>query len=87
MTAQTINVSTAEAYRRTIQDYARQGYQTLRETGDSITLSRKKPFNWVVAIICLFIPIIGWIALAMMIMAANRGAQVVEIVLENNRTA
>lgn len=44
-----------------------------------MTLSRKKPFNWVIAIICLFIPVIGWIALIMMIMAAGRGSEVIEL--------
>lgn len=83
MTTTTLNVASADAYQRTIQDYARQGYQILRDEGHRVTLSRKKPFNWIVAIICLFIPIIGWIALAMMIMAANRGSDVVEIVLNH----
>lgn len=83
---QTITVQTPEAFRTTITAYAARGFQTLRDEGNAITLSKKKTFNWVLAIICLFIPIIGWIALAFMLMASGRGAEVVEIVLEN-RTA
>lgn len=76
----TITVSSDDAYRLEINKYSAQGYSTIRDAGSSITLSRNKPFNWILAIICLFIPIIGWIALIMMILAASRGSQVVEIV-------
>jgi hypothetical protein len=78
---QTITVHTPEAFRQTLTSYAARGFQTLRDEGNHITLSKKKPFNWVAAIICLFIPIIGWAALAVMLMAAGRGAEVVEIIL------
>lgn len=78
----TIKVPTKDKYRSTITSYASRGFQTLRDEGTSITLSKKKTFNWFLAIICLFIPIIGWIALIFMLMAAVRGSEVVEIVLE-----
>ena len=76
----TVNVSSDDAYRSTINQYSAKGFTTIRETNSSITLSRKSPFNWVIAIICLFIPIIGWIALIFMIMASFKGSQVVEVV-------
>lgn len=79
---QTITVQTSEAFRHTLTTYAARGFQTLRDEGTSITLCRKKTFNWVAAIICLFIPIIGWAALIFMILAAGRGSEVVQIVLE-----
>ncbi len=78
----TIIVHTPEAFRNTLAGYAAKGFQTLRDQGDSITLSKKKTFNWVLAIVCLFIPVIGWVALAFMLMAAGRGSEVVEIALE-----
>ena len=77
-----VAVQTPEAFRRTIAEYAAKGFQTLRDEGNSITLSKKKGFNWPLAIICLFIPIIGWIALGIMLMASGRGSDVVEITLE-----
>lgn len=79
---QTITVHTPEAFRQTIISYASRGFTTLRDESNHVTLSKKKTFNWVAAIICLFIPIIGWIALILMIMAAGRGSEVVEIVLQ-----
>lgn len=81
-TPQTITVNTPEAFRNTIRSYATRGFQTLRDEGNHITLSKRKSFNWPLTLICLFIPIIGWIALAFMLMAAGRGSEVVEIVLE-----
>lgn len=78
----TITVHTPEAFRNTLASYAAQGFQTLRDQGDSITLSKKKTFNWVLAIVCLFIPVIGWAALVFMLKAAGRGSEVVEIALE-----
>lgn len=79
---QTITVHTPEQFRTTLTTYAGKGFQTLRDEGNHITLSKKKHFNCLLAIICLFIPIIGWIALAFMLMAAGRGSEVVEIVLK-----
>lgn len=79
---QTITVHTPEAFRNTLSAYASRGFQTLRDQGSHITLSKKKTFNWPLAIICLFIPVVGWIALIFMLMAAGRGSEVVEIVLE-----
>jgi hypothetical protein len=79
----TISVQTPDAFRDTLTYYAARGFTTLRDQGNHITLSKKKTFNWVAAIICLFIPIIGWAALIFMILAAGRGSEVVEIVLEN----
>ena len=78
----TITVHTPEAFRNTLASYAVQGFQTLRDEGDSITLAKKKTFNWVLAIVCLFIPVIGWAALVFMLMAAGRGSEVVEIALD-----
>lgn len=80
-TPQTITVHTPEAFRKTITSYASRGFQTLRDEGNAITLSKRKTFNWPLAIICLFIPIIGWAALIFMLLAAGRGSEVVEIVL------
>jgi hypothetical protein len=76
---QIIHVASRDELRANMSSYAAQGYATMHDGGNVVTLSRKKPFNWVLAIICLFIPIIGWIALMMMIIAANRGHQVVEL--------
>ena len=81
-TPSTITVQTPEAFRKAINTYAGRGFQTLRDEGSQITMSKKKTFNWFAAIICLFIPIIGWIPLIFMLMAAGRGSEVVEIVLE-----
>lgn len=81
-TPTTVTVETPEAFRSALTNYAAKGFLTLRDQGNHVTLSKKKTFNWVLAIICLFIPIIGWIALAFMLMAAGRGSEVVEIVLE-----
>ena len=72
-------VSDAAAQRGEVAKLASQGFATVHSDAQSITLSRKKPFNWVVAIVCLFIPIIGWIALIAMMIAAGRGAEVVEV--------
>ncbi len=77
----TVTVQTPEAFRSTITSYAARGFQTLRDEGHHITLSKRKAFNWPLAIICLFIPIIGWAALIFMLLAAGRGSEVVEIVL------
>lgn len=82
MASQVIRVGSKQELRSQMSSYAAKGFTTLHNDEGVVTLSRKKPFNWIVAIICLFIPIIGWIALAMMIMAANRGSEVVEIHLE-----
>jgi hypothetical protein len=80
MTApQIVQVASRDQLRRKMSDYAAKGYATVHDGGDTVPLSRKKPFNWVLAIICLFIPIIGWIALVMMIIAGQRGHQVVEL--------
>lgn len=78
----TIKVPTQDKYRSTITSYASRGFQTLRDEGTSITLSKKKTFNWALAIILLFIPVIGWMALVAMLMASGRGSEVVEIVLD-----
>jgi hypothetical protein len=78
-TPQIIRVASKQELRSKISGYAAKGFSTLYDEGDMVTLSRKKPFNWILAVICLFIPIIGWIALIMMIMAASRGSEVVEL--------
>ena len=84
MSSKVISVGTDAEYRSVISKYAGQGYLTVHDGGGHATMSKKKPFNWVLAIICLFIPIIGWIALIMMIMAAGRGNKVVEIKRQSN---
>jgi len=76
---QLIAVTSTEDLKSRMLQYASSGFTALHSDERSVTLSRKKPFNWVVAIICLFIPIVGWIALLFMIMAAGRGSEVVEI--------
>lgn len=81
-TPSTITVQTPEAFRNAITTYAARGFQTLRDEGNHITLSKRKSFNWPLAIICLFIPIIGWIALIFMLLSSGRGSEVVEIVLK-----
>lgn len=81
MASALIETATTKEYRDAILSYATKGYTTIASTASSTTLSRKKPFNWVLAIICLFIPIIGWIALGYMLTASRRGSDVVEIVL------
>ncbi len=74
-----VPVTDREAFRRAVNSYAAQGYATIHNDGTSTTLSRKKPFNWVLAIVLLFIPIIGWIALGAMLLASGRGADVIEV--------
>ena len=81
MSVQKISVRSEAEYRSAITRYAQQGFTSVYDSGTQTTMSKKKPFNWVLAIICLFIPIIGWIALIMMIFAAMRGNKVVEISL------
>lgn len=51
----------AELFGR-IQMYAAQGYQTVLDRGNIVVMSRRIPFNWVLMIVLLFIPIIGWVA-------------------------
>jgi hypothetical protein len=77
-----VSVSSKPELRSVIAIWAAKGFTTVSNDGEIAILSRKKPFNWVAAIICLFIPIIGWIALVFMILAAGRGSEVVEISLE-----
>lgn len=77
-----IAVSDRDAFRRTVGSYAAKGYATIHSDPTSATLSRKKPFNWVLAIVLLFIPVLGWIALGAMLFASGRGSQVVEITLQ-----
>ncbi len=79
MPVEVVNVSNKEQLRAKLTQYASDGFVTIRDAGDSLTLSRKKKFNWILAIICLFIPVIGWIALIAMILAAGRGSRVVEL--------
>lgn len=81
--AKIITVPDAVALKRVVVEHAAKGFTTIRDDGNSITLSQKKPFNWVLAIVLLFIPIIGWIALIAMILAGNRGNNVVEITLSS----
>jgi len=81
---QIVRVHDETTYRATRNSYAAKGFTTIESTPTSITLSRKKPFNWILAIICLFIPIIGWIALGAMLFAYSRGTQVVEIILDSS---
>jgi hypothetical protein len=81
-TATQVNVSDRDAFRRAVNNYAAKGYATIHSDGTSTTLSRKKPFNWLLAIILLFIPIIGWIALGAMLLASGRGNDVVEVTLQ-----
>ncbi|OYX26454.1 MAG: hypothetical protein B7Z10_03095 [Rhodobacterales bacterium 32-66-7] len=72
-------VSDSAELKRMVASYAAQNYTTVHSDERSAILSRRKKFNWVLAIICLFIPIIGWVALVLMIMAAGRGSEVVEV--------
>jgi hypothetical protein len=76
-----ISVADRNTLRSTVNSYAAQGFSTIHSDINSTTLSRKKPFNWLLAIIMLFIPIIGWIALVAMLRASGRGSQVVEIMI------
>ena len=85
MTEEYITVGTREQFRKAIMAYGAKGFQTILDEGAVVTLSRKKKFNWLVAIICLFIPIIGWIALVAMIIAAGRGSEVVQIELQDEQ--
>jgi hypothetical protein len=78
-TPEVIRVKSQQELQARMSLYAAKGFATVHNDGGVVTLSRKKPFNWLLAVICLFIPIIGWIALVMMLMAPNRGHQVVEL--------
>lgn len=77
-----VTVTDRDAFRRAVNEYASKGYATIHSDSASTTLSKKKPFNWVLAIILLFIPIIGWIALGAMLLASGRGNNVVEVSLQ-----
>lgn len=83
-TATQVTVADRDAFRRAVNSYAAKGYATIHSDQTSTTLSRKKPFNWVLMIILLFIPIIGWIALVAMLRAAGRGSEVVEVSLQTD---
>jgi len=76
---QSIKVPSRDELRRETARLASDGFTTIRDEGDAIVMSRKKKFNWLLAIVCLFIPVFGWIALIWMIVAAGRGSRVVEI--------
>lgn len=76
-----ITVADRTALRTTINNYAAQGFNTIHSDATSATLSRRKHFNWLLATILLFIPIIGWIALVRMLRASSRGSNVVEIMI------
>jgi len=78
-----VPVQSFDILNATVMQYAAQGYITQRDTGDTVTLSRKPPFNWPLAIICLFVPVFGWIALLVIVIAAGRGHQVVTIRLQS----
>lgn len=77
--SQSIVVSDTAQLKAVMMQYAAKGFTTLHSDTSSVTLSKKKSFNWVLAIVCLFIPILGWIALIFMLLAAGRGSEVVEI--------
>ncbi len=51
---------------------ASQGYSIIMDADNKIVLAKKVPFNWVLGIVLLFIPIIGWISLGYMLFA-NKG--------------
>lgn len=55
-----------------ITQYAARGYSIVLDSDSKIIMSKKIPFNWVLAIVLLFIPIVGWISLLFMIFA-NKG--------------
>ena len=77
------DVTNANEMRARVREYASKGYVTIQDRDNYAILSRRKEFNWVLAIICLFIPIIGWIALVFMVLASARGSHTVEIELVN----
>lgn len=81
----TRTLSSAEDLRLEVNRYLARGYTVAHITEIQATLSKRKTFNWVLAIICLFIPVVGWIALILMLMAAARGAEVVELKVGGQR--
>jgi cytochrome b561 len=70
--------SKAELFNQ-VQKYAAQCFQTVMDRGHIIVLNKKVPFNWVLFIVLLFIPIIGWIALLMLLFANKSKIQTVTI--------
>lgn len=80
----TVTVSSPDALRHEMLSYASRGYSTFKDEGTRVTLSRQKRFNWLLMIILLFIPIVGWIALGMMLVAHRRGHEIVEIRLRSS---
>jgi hypothetical protein len=62
-----------------VQFYATKGFQTVMDRGSVIVMSRRIPFNWVLFIVLLFIPIIGWIALLILIFANKNKVQTITI--------
>lgn len=82
----TISVASPEALRAETLAYASRGFSTFKDEGNRVTLCRRKRFNWLLMIILLFIPVIGWIALGMMLVAHRRGNEIVEISLRSSST-
>ena len=69
-----VRVSSKNEFKSKIRELLADNFVVQQQDEDSAVLSRKKKFNWILAIICAFIPIFGWIALIWMIFAATRGA-------------
>lgn len=82
-----VRVADRTQFRAALNSYAGQGFVMIHSDNETASLSRKKPVNWGLAIVCLFFPIIGWIALGYMLYAASRGSEVVEIVIDDTATA
>ena len=60
---ETIKVNGKSELLTKMQSYAARGFQTVVDRGNIVVMSKKQPFNWALGIVLLFIPVIGWIAL------------------------
>jgi hypothetical protein len=70
-TSETVNVSNKEALVAEVQRRAIAGYQSVVDRGNVVIMNRKVPVNWLLLILLLFIPVIGWAAL-LVLLFSNR---------------
>ncbi|MCA1441266.1 hypothetical protein I6F07_13795 [Ensifer sp. IC4062] len=67
-----------------VQKYAALGYQTVMDRGHIVVLTKKIPFNWLLFILLLFIPVVGWIALIILLFGNKNKVRTVTIEAPEN---
>lgn len=60
---ESINASSKSDLLTKVQFYSSQGFQTVIDRGSIVVMSKRQKFNWALCIFLLFIPLIGWLAL------------------------